>query len=70
MKIKIRANKIGYTEIWLDDKRLECVTGYSISYEPEPGNQFVLHLDISMSEDLFEIDLKNKIDSNAFCKLV
>lgn len=70
MKIKIRANKIGYTEIWLDDKRLECVLGYSISSVPGPGNQFVLHLDIDMTPDLFKVDLKNEIDSHAFCKLI
>lgn len=70
MKVKIEANEIGQTAIWLDDKRLECVLGYSISSVPGPGNRFVLHLDIDMTPDLFKVDLKNEIDSHAFCKLV
>lgn len=70
MKIKIRANELGHTEIWLDDKRLGCVFGYSISSVPGPGNQFVLRLNIDTTPDLFKVDLKNEIDSHAFCKLV
>ena len=68
VKIRIEKKEQGCSSVWLDDKRLETVLGYSISCKP--GNQFVLHLDISMSEDQFDVNLKNEIGSNAICKLV
>ena len=71
MKIKNEANEIGQTTIWLDDKRLECILGgYGISSVPGSRSRFVLHLDIDMTPDLFNVDLKNKIDSHAFCNLI